>query len=216
MLGRYKTIHEDSRYNNSLLPHWCHSRSCLEWKWNLQSPRSLLIQGDYWGRGGGCLEFACIKKPPKAFVDLKSIFFKGSNSPYCVFCHFLKIPFLVFAVNRSCCCCFRLSLNQKFVRRNFWYRTWNFNKAAVILGGVALLCSHTVGEPKRKSHFSSFQTREGFVLGFLTKCVPWAGKGWMCPSVKTVTAGNRLPPAECVTKTMQFSFFPFFSFQNNS
>lgn len=32
----------------------------------------------------------------------------------------------------------------------------------------------------------------------------------MCPSVETVAAGNRLSLAECVTKTIQFSFFPVF------
>jgi len=32
----------------------------------------------------------------------------------------------------------------------------------------------------------------------------------MCPSVKALAAGNRLPPAVCVTKTIQFSFFFFF------
>lgn len=71
------------------------------------------------------------------------------------------------------------------------------------------LKSHS-GRAERKSHFSSFQTSEGFVLVFLTKCVSWAGEGWMCPSVKAVAAGNRLLPAECVTKTIVF-FLSFLS-----
>lgn len=33
-----------------------------------------------------------------------------------------------------------------------------------------------------------------------------------CVPLRTVAAGNRLLPAECVTKTIQFSFFPFFLF----
>lgn len=117
-------------------------------------------------------------------------------------------------VNRSCCW-FRLRLNQKIVRRNFRYRTWNGNKAALILGGVALLWNHTVGEQKG-NHISPhllIPNQQDFVFFFffLSKCVSWAGRGWMCPSVKTVAAGNMVLPAECVTKTIQFSFFPFIS-----
>lgn len=74
------------------------------------------------------------------------------------------------------------------------------------------LKSHS-GRAERKSHFSSSPHSKParFLFLFLSKCVSWAGRGWMCPSVKTVAAGNTVLPAECVTKTIQFSFFPFIS-----
>lgn len=95
---------------------------------------------------------------------------------------------------------------RRFFRKDFWYRTQNVSKAAVTVGGAALLWHHAVGEQKG-NRIPPYSKPARIWFCFLTKCVSWPGEGWI---VKAVTAGSLLLPTECVTKTISFSFFLLF------
>lgn len=66
---------------------------------------------------------------------------------------------------------------RKFFGKDFWYRTQNVSKAAVIEGGAALLWHHTVGEQKG-NRIPPYSKPARIWFCFWTKCVSRAGKGW--------------------------------------
>lgn len=188
MSGRCKIICEATPCNNSLLPHLCHSVLFHFWLvlsisgacslLDCQSYKELLC--------GKKRDLITIKKCPQKFLHLKSksilkrqqqpilCLLSLSENPIPGVCCEQVLLVLIQAQSESEIC------QDKFPRQNLKCQQGSADTGR----SCPSLESHS-GRAESKSHFSSFQTSEGFVLRF-------------CWVFFKLSVCHRLAKAECV------------------